>query len=142
MFGILMINIFVVVCAVTVHYESLVRLNRYIPRLNMLHRYRIVIGLLGALLAHSVEIWIFALAYYLALPVAGLGTLEGAFDGSLLDCVYYSFTVYTTLGFGDVVPQGDVRFLTGIESLTGLVLITWTASFLFLDMQRYWGDQD
>jgi hypothetical protein len=28
--------------------------------------------------------------------------------------------------------------LTGIESLTGLVLITWTASFLFVEMQRFW----
>ncbi|HHO59743.1 MAG TPA: two pore domain potassium channel family protein, partial [Thiotrichales bacterium] len=29
-------------------------------------------------------------------------------------------------------------YLTGIESLTGLVLITWTASFLYYEMQRYW----
>jgi hypothetical protein len=28
--------------------------------------------------------------------------------------------------------------LTGLESLTGLVLITWTASFLYYEMQRYW----
>jgi hypothetical protein len=31
-----------------------------------------------------------------------------------------------------------LRHLTGIEALTGLVLITWSASFLFLEMQRYW----
>jgi hypothetical protein len=66
------------------------------------------------------------------------GTLTGNFDGSILDCVYFSFTTFTTLGFGDIVPIGDLRFLVGIESLTGLVLITWTASFLFLEMQRYW----
>ncbi|MFT6897577.1 MAG: hypothetical protein ACJA13_001986, partial [Paraglaciecola sp.] len=35
-------------------------------------------------------------------------------------------------------PFGDLRYLTGIESLTGLVLITWTASFLFFEMQRHW----
>jgi hypothetical protein len=28
--------------------------------------------------------------------------------------------------------------LTGIEALTGLVLITWTASYLFIEMQKYW----
>jgi hypothetical protein len=39
---------------------------------------------------------------------------------------------------GDIQPHGDLRFLTGIESLTGLVLITWTASFLFVEMQRFW----
>lgn len=142
MLDILLINIIVVVCAVIIHYEFLYRLNLYIPRLHLLHRYRIVIGLLGALLAHAVEIWLFALAYYVAIPWEGLGALDGAFSGSLMDCVYYSFTVFTTLGFGDIFPQGDIRFLTGVESLTGLVLITWTASFLFLDMQRYWGDDN
>ncbi|MEC4681791.1 MAG: two pore domain potassium channel family protein, partial [Nitrospirota bacterium] len=29
-----------------------------------------------------------------------------------------------------------IRFLTGIEALSGLVLITWTASFLYLQMQK------
>jgi hypothetical protein len=58
---------------------------------------------------------------------------------NLLDQVYYSAVVYTTLGFGDVVPGGAIRFLTGVESVTGLVLITWSASFTFLEMQRYWG---
>jgi len=68
----------------------------------------------------------------------GWGELTGNFNGSLLDCVYFSSTVFSTVGFGDIVPMGDLRFLTGIESLTGLVLITWSASFLFFEMQRYW----
>jgi len=66
------------------------------------------------------------------------GHLSGEFNGSLMDCAYFSFTVYTTLGFGDIQPNGHLRYLTGIESLTGLVLITWTASFLYFEMQRYW----
>jgi len=69
------------------------------------------------------------------------GYFVGNFEGSLLDCAYFSFTSYTTLGFGDIVPIGDLRYLTGLESLTGLVLITWSASFLYLEMTRYW-DQD
>jgi len=140
MLDIFLINIAVVVLAVIVHYEFLYRLNRYIPQWHVLHRYRIVIGLLGALLAHAIEIWLFALAYYFAVSTDALGVLSGSFEGTLLDCVYYSFTVFTTLGFGDIFPEGDIRFLTGIESLTGLVLITGTASYLFLDMQRYWND--
>ena len=51
---------------------------------------------------------------------------------------FFSFTTPTALGFGDIEPTGNLRYLTGIESLTGLVLITWTASFLFVEMQRYW----
>lgn len=52
--------------------------------------------------------------------------------------VYFSVVVYTTLGLGDLVPEGAIRFLTGTEALTGSVLITWSASFTFLEMQRFW----
>lgn len=68
----------------------------------------------------------------------GWGRLTGNFDGSLMDCVYFSFTTFNTLGFGDIQPIGEMRFLTGIQALTGLVLITWTASFLFVEMQKFW----
>jgi hypothetical protein len=68
----------------------------------------------------------------------GWGNFDGNFGGSLYDCVYFSFTTYTTLGFGDIQPHGELRFLAGLEALTGLVLITWTASFLYLEMTRYW----
>jgi hypothetical protein len=46
--------------------------------------------------------------------------------------------VYTTVGFGDLLPQGAIRFMSGMEALTGLVMITWSASFTFLEMQRDW----
>jgi hypothetical protein len=45
---------------------------------------------------------------------------------------------YTTVGFGDVAPIGPIRFLTGTEALTGFVLIAWSASFTYLEMERYW----
>jgi hypothetical protein len=95
-------------------------------------------GVFGALLAHVVEIWLFAFGYYF-MHHQGWGALQGNYDGSLLASAYFSFTTFTTLGFGDIEPHGDLRYLTGIESLTGLVLITWSASFLFYEMQRNWG---
>ena len=57
---------------------------------------------------------------------------------AMLDCAYFSFTTFTTLGYGDIEAVGQLRHLTGIEVLAGLMLITWSASFLFLEMQRYW----
>lgn len=59
-----------------------------------------------------------------------------------MDGAYFSFTMFTALGFGDIYPFGDIRYLIGLESLTGLVLITWTASFLFVEMQQYWDDKE
>nr|WP_256558057.1 potassium channel family protein [Marinobacterium sedimentorum] len=133
-----MINTLVVVLAIIIHYEFLFRMTLLVPKLRVKHRFRIVLGVCGALLAHAIEVWIFAVAYYVMHRNPGWGELQGNFSGSLLDCVYFSFTTFTTLGFGDIQPVGHLRYLTGIESLTGLVLITWTASFLFVEMQRYW----
>ncbi len=134
----ILINILVVSVCVVVHYEILFLLSKRIPKLTIKPRQRILVGVFGALVAHSIEIWVFALAYYWQLKSGLLGSFEGNFSGSLLDCVYFSFTAYTTLGYGDIEPLGDIRFLTGIEALAGLVLITWSASFLFYEMQKYW----
>lgn len=136
-----LINIFVVATVVMVHYEFLYRLTLYIPRMTIKHRFRIVIGVFGALIAHAVEVWIFAIAYYFMNQLDEWGNLVGSFNGSLMDCGYFSFTVFTTLGFGDIEPVGYLRYLTGIESLTGLVLITWTASFLYFEMQKHWSSR-
>lgn len=141
MIPLIIINSLVVAIAVIVHYELLYRIVVYIPKMKIKHRFRIVFGVFGALIAHAIEIWIFAIAYYYMNLLEGWGNLSGNFNGTLLDCVYFSFTVFTTVGFGDIEPIGDLRYLTGIESLTGLVLITWTASFLYLEMQQQWGKQ-
>ena len=39
-------------------------------------------------------------------------------DNDLLDCVYLSATTFATVGFGDLVPVGPVRLLTGTEALS------------------------
>jgi hypothetical protein len=48
---------------------------------------------------------------------------------------------FTTVGAGAVHLSGPIRFLNGTEALTGLVLITWSASFTFLEMTRFWRDR-
>ncbi|MEI8648059.1 potassium channel family protein [Paraglaciecola sp. Hal342] len=138
MIYILLINTLLVAAVVMLHYAFLHRIVRFLPKMKIRHSFRIVFGVFGALIAHICEIWIFALTYYVMHKLEGWGTLVGNFEGSLLDCAYFSFTVFTTVGFGDIEPLGSLRYLTGIESLTGLVLITWTASFLYFEMQRHW----
>lgn len=140
MLAVYVVNMLVIGLAVVIHYEFLFRITRLMPILRIRHRFRIVLGVLLALTAHAAEVWIFGMSYYLMNQSEDWGHLQGNFDGSLLDCVYYSFTAYTTLGTGDIEPHGDLRFLSGLESLTGLVLITWTASFLYLEMTRYWDE--
>jgi hypothetical protein len=93
-------------------------------------------------MTHVVEIWLFALGYFVTLQFPGMGQLVGssAGHGVFMDYVYFSFITFTTVGYGDFVAQGYVRYLTGVESLLGLLLVTWSASFLFLEMQKYWTD--
>jgi len=141
MIYVFILNSFVVALAVIIHYEFLYRLSLFIPTMRVKHRLRILFGVFAALIAHTIEIWVFAFAFYFMHHAKGWGHLEGNFDGSLFDCAYLSFTNFTTLGFGDIQPIGDLRYLTGIEALTGLVLITWTASFLYYEMQRYWDNK-
>ena len=133
-----LVNLMVIGLAVMIHYEFLYRITLIMPRLRIRHRFRIVLGVFFAMTAHVAEVWIFGIAFYVMNKSDTWGSLEGNFDGSLLDCVYFSFTSYTTLGTGDIIPLGDLRFLSALESLTGLVLVTWTASFLYLEMTRYW----
>ena len=98
------VNILVVVAVVSMHYEFLYRLTKLLPRLSIRHRYRIVVGVAGSLVAHVLEIWLFALAYFIMVNKLNWGSFGGSFEGSLMDCFYFSFTTYTTLGFGDIQP--------------------------------------
>ena len=138
MLKVFLLNSLVIATTVIIHYEFLYRFTNLMPKLAIKHRFRIVLGVFGALTAHALEVWIFAASYYFMHHAEGWGHLEGNLTGNLMDFAYFSFTSYTTLGTGDIIPIGDIRFLTGLESLTGLVLVTWTASFLYLEMIRYW----
>ena len=135
-----LINGLLVAFAVVIHHEALNALFWVSHKWKFRRNVGVLIGVFGALVAHVVEIWMFAVGYYFMYHSPMFGTLEGNFDGAMQDCVYFSFTTYTSLGLGDIEPLGALRFTVGLEALTGLVLITWTASFLFLKMQRYWSE--
>jgi hypothetical protein len=39
------------------------------------------------------------------------------------EVVYFSFATYTTVGYGDVTPTGEMQILAQVEALTGLLLV-------------------
>ncbi len=123
----------VAVC-VTIHYETLRGLSSIAHQPGR-HRWLVLISMYGALTAHIVEIWVFAGGYWLAEQL-GLGAIDTIKDP--FDYIYYSSMVYTTVGFGDLIPSAGMRLLTSAEALAGLALITWSASFTYLQMQRMW----
>lgn len=123
---------------ITVHYEALRALERLAQKFHR-HRWMVMVTMYGLMLAHVIEIWIFGGGYYLAEHWLDVGSISAVSD-VWFDYVYYSAMVYTTVGFGDMVPYGGTRMITSTEALAGLGLITWSASFTFLQMQRLWRD--
>lgn len=140
MIATLLINTLLVATVVVIHYEILRALSVVIPKLRIKNRIRVIIGVFGTICAHIVEVWLFGIAFFLMISYGDFGSLGGNFDGSLVDCVYFSFTNYTTVGYGDIEPFGNIRFLAGLEAITGLSLITWSASFMFMEMTQFWKD--
>ena len=127
-----------VILATVVHYAALRRLNAGSRWVGRYPRFRLLYGVVMSLIAHSVEIAIFAGAYWISAN-SGFGFLEGNFQGSLADYLYFSYAAFTTVGFGVIVAHCPMRLLAGMEALTGFVLITWTASYLYIEMSRTWG---
>ena len=138
----LLINILLVAITVIIHYEILRLLSNIIPRMQIKLRLRVVFGVFGTICAHIIEVCLFGVAFYLMYQQGGFGDLTGQFDGSLVDSIYFSFVNYTTVGYGDIVPTGTLRFLAGLEAITGLSLITWSASFMFMEMTMFWDKEN
>lgn len=140
--AVVLVTVLAVGLCVILHYEALSLLSRWLGRLDHLdghRRRRVLHGIFGVLSVHVAEIWVFGLAFYLLqVSSPSFGHIQGIAPGSLVDHVYFSAVTFTTVGFGDVIPAGPVRFLAGTEALTGFVLITWSASFTYLEMHRFW----
>ncbi|HET7669850.1 MAG TPA: potassium channel family protein [Burkholderiales bacterium] len=127
-----------VAACVLFQYEVLVLLWRWISAHRGHRRVKVLYAIASVIALHVAEIWIFGLVLWGLLHWPEAGSLQGPLDATLLECVYFSAITFSTVGFGDVAPLGAIRFLAGTEALTGFVLITWSASFTYLEMERFW----
>ena len=130
-------TVFLPLIAVRLHYELLLLTSKLILALSGPLRAGVALAVVMALLAHVVEVIVFGVGWFLLIRA---GLVEIALSApTMIDAIYFSGSVYTSLGFGDIVPvSSSGKFLAVLESVTGLVLIAWTASFTFYQMQRHW----
>jgi len=135
----LLASTFLVLALVLIHYEVLRFASMLLPRLTMAPRQRILIVLLAAFFAHMVEVLLYAVAYYLMSHQLGIGKLSGVLEFHYVDYLYFSTSTYTSLGYGDIFPLGGLRLMAAIESIAGLMMIGWSASFTYLAMEKFWG---
>jgi hypothetical protein len=136
------ITAMVIVLSVLLHYEGLTLLQRNLGHLRLgPRRMRVLFGIIGVLLMHAIEITFFAAGYAGVHAIDGAGAIKGMSHPEFLDLMYFSAITYTTVGYGDLVPLGALRFLAAVESLAGFVLVSWSASFTYLVMERFWGQR-
>lgn len=130
------VAIVLVLTAVLLHYEAFRLLDWLIGRLTQIHRLRVAVVVLGCFCAHLAAVVLFAAGLYGSAMYLHFGTLEGNVGDGFRDFFYFSIVTYTSLGIGDVYPTGHLRLLTGVEALLGLMMITWSATFTFLEMKK------
>ena len=109
---------------VLLHYEAMSFASSFVRKLRVARRMRVFLLVQAMLVAHVIEVWIFALTYWVLEGYPALGVIEGAFDEGALDLVYFSVVNFTTVGFGDLVPVGAIRILAGTEA-AGHVTCSW-----------------
>lgn len=130
------------VATTLIHYEVLRALTLSLPVLTIPPRSKLIAVIFGAFFAHTVEIILYALTTYVLVRYLGLGKLGEIRHLSMSAAMYFSAETYTSLGYGDVIPSGDLRMLAGAEALNGLLLIGWSASYTYIAMERFWsGDE-
>ncbi len=136
------ITLIAVVAFVLLHYEVSLRLWQGLERSHSTLRRRFLKLSFGLFAAHIAEIWLFAVAMALLGEHPLAGGLSGIGAVNFLDYVYFSAVSFTTVGYGDLFPTGPIRFMAGTEALLGFMLITWSASLTFLEMQRHWSRRE
>lgn len=129
------------VATTLIHYEVLRGLSASLPGFRIPVRTKLIFVIFGTFLAHALEIMLYAVMIFVMSRHMGWGTLGEVEKVSLRVCMYFSAETFTSLGFGDIVPRGGLRLLSGAEALNGLLLIGWSASYIYISMERFWGEE-
>ena len=132
------VTVAVVALCVMLHYEGLVLTSGYMTGHSGHRRSKVLIAIFSVIFLHTLEIWLFGITFWLLQMWPVLGHISGGGMHHIFDAVYFSAVTFTTVGYGDVSPVGSLRFLAGTEALTGFVLIAWSASFTYLEMEKFW----
>ncbi|MXO85074.1 two pore domain potassium channel family protein [Altererythrobacter aurantiacus] len=96
---------------------------------------RLLGGASIVLLSHLVIAAIFAAGMYLAAQW-GLGSLEKDVIDSWMDYYYFALITVSTVGLGDILPAGHMRAISGIAALTGFLMISCTAQYVYKTMSK------
>jgi hypothetical protein len=132
------ISTFLIITTTILYYEVLRFTWSALPKLSISPRNRMVFVVLSIFAGHTIAVWIYGVAYWVMVNHLGMGSLGNDTDIGFLTYVYFSAETYSSLGIGDIYPEGSLKFIAGVEVLNGLVLIGWSVSFTYLAMEKFW----
>jgi hypothetical protein len=135
-------TVLAVALCVLLQYEALVFVWRHLGQRAVQRRAKVLYGILSVILVHTLEVVIFGATLWCLLQWPETGGLDGPEYVDFFECVYLSAVTFSTVGFGDIAPVGPIRFTSATEALCGFVLITWSASFTYLEMEKFWRSED
>jgi Ion channel len=109
---------------------TIIRTARAAATKKPLHPSLLLIGVMSStvsvlMIAHALEVIVWSVLYSIV-DIAPVGT----------DLVYFAFVNYTTLGYGDVVPQEHWRLLGPITAMNGVLLFGWSTAVMFEVLRR------
>lgn len=90
----------------------------------------LMVTVLGVFTSHIAQIWLWAGLY---LTIGIFHELESA--------LYFSTTMFTTLGLGDIVLGRDWRLLSVFEAANGFILFGWSTAFIFEIMSALYKEE-
>ena len=130
-----------VIVTVTLHYEVMTIVSdRIVPwaQRHVQMRRVVAFAIAGLMLGHITEIWVFAFIIKLLVYFPSFGSIQGDFSNRWEDFLYLSAVNYTSLGDGDIRLIGPARAIAASETLAGVMMIAWSASFTYLKMELIW----
>lgn len=131
----LVLSSILVLMTTSFHYEAL-RFLASRNRKGNTNRKSVPLTLFLLVLAHIIEIAAYATAYWIAAELLKIGSFGGGSALTSLDYFYYAAETYSSLGYGDIFPVGEIRLIASIGPLNGILLLAWSGSFLFALVQH------
>ncbi|KRS13429.1 ion channel [Roseovarius indicus] len=118
-----------------VHVRAMMFVKTRTKRAPFMQPGRLLFALYSLSTAHIVEAGLYALGFSVG-ELMGIGGFEQEDVDTFMDVFYFSLVNYSSLGLGDIYPTGHLRFLAGVEALNGFLLISCSASTIFLVVTR------
>ena len=132
----ILLTALVVLTCTAFHYEAISRLDSFARRRRWANHSTLVCVLGLLMVIHALEIALYASVYGLA-DIIGIGGLRGSSELTPTEYFIFAAETYSSLGSTDVTPQGEIRLMSSLSSLFGILSLAWSASFLFSLVERW-----